>query len=61
MLVIIVHSGNSLVNLIVYIFKMPIFRAVIRKFIRKWENSASLINALLLSATSYLIGLRHLF
>ena len=37
MLVIIVHSGNSLVNPIVYIFKMLIFRAVIRKFIRKWE------------------------
>ena len=29
-------TGNSLVNPIVYIFKMPIFRAVIRKFIRKW-------------------------
>ena len=37
MLVIIVHSGDSLVNPIVYIFKVPIFRAVIRKFIRKWE------------------------
>lgn len=35
--VIILHSGNSLVNSIMYIFKMPIFRAVIRKFIRKWE------------------------
>ena len=35
--VIILHSGNSLVNSIMYVFKMPIFRAVIRKFIRKWE------------------------
>ena len=36
MLVIILHSGNLLVNPTVYIFKIPIFRAVIKKFIRKW-------------------------